>query len=184
MIPKISLDSRFDDSNKENKQTLTNNIIINNSASDSKKDVEVKYMQPDQAQYIPPPINLYNIPEVQVSGSELDGLIKENKHLKSELFAQQIIFEMIKTNPIYINKLILVDDIKLIQLIKIFTEAEDVTLDINEDISSCCGFNNTDYRYVNTIYIKKDGKIQNLKYTYPEVVKRITELGINLKIVF
>ena len=182
MIPKISLDNRFDDSNKENRQTLTNNIIINNG--NKEKETEVKYIQPDNTPiFIPPPNNLYDIPSVEVQGSELDNILKENKHLRSELYAQQIIFEMIKTNPIYINKLILVDDVKLVKLLEIFTDGE-VTLEINEDISSCCGFNNSDYRYVNTIWIKKDGKISNLKYSFPEVVKRITELGINLKVVF
>ena len=192
MIPKISLDNRFDDSNKENRQTLTNNIIINNGnglkSPEKEKEVEVKYIhQPSEVNgtiFIPPPNNLYDIPSVEVQGSELDNILKENKHLRSELYANQIIFEMIKTNPIYINKLILVDDEKLIKLIKIFTDAEEVTLDFNEDISSCCGFNNSDYRYVNTIYVKKDGKISNFKYSYPEVIKRINELGINLKVVF
>lgn len=180
MIPKISLDSRFDESNKINKQSqqMTNNIVINSNLPTTITS------QPEQPEnnvvYMPPPQNLYNIPEVQVVGSELDNILKENKQLRAESTAQQIIFEMIKTNPIYINKLILVDDEKLIKLLKLFTESDEVTLDINEDISSCCGFNNTDYRYVNTIYVKKNGKIENLKYSYPEVVKRITDLGINL----
>ena len=199
MIPKISLDSRFDESRKVNKQSqqMTNHIVINAnsppvlSRSAESSDVEVKYDQPKETYanvygYIPPPPDLEKFEAVEVQGEQLDRLLKENKAFKAENTALQIIQTMMKENPLYINKLILVDDEKLKRLLQLFTDADDIKIEIAEfDGTSCCSFSNSQtFRMVHAIYVIKDGLTKNLKYDYPEVTRRITELGINLKIVF
>lgn len=201
MIPKISLDSRIDESRKQLTQTqnVTNHIVIN-SPSDARaqpgvgpstpkeqSDEAVKY-SPETSPYafIQPPQDLFKYESVEVRGVELDKLIKENKEFKAENTALQIIQQMMKENPLYINKLILVDDEKLKLLIKLFTDAEDVKIEIAEfDGTSCCSFSDSQrFRFVHAIYVIKDGLTKNLKYDYPEVTRRISELGINLKVVF
>lgn len=202
MIPKISLDSRIDESRKSNSQTqsLTNNIIITpheggglrsiNSPverSESSEDaVREPKAYPNVYDFIQPPNDLHKYEAVEVRGTELDRLLRENKIFKAENTALQIIHVMMKENPLYINKLILVDDEKLKQLLKLFTEADDVKIEIAEfDGTSCCSFTDSQtFRFVHAIYIIKDGLTKNLKYDYPEVTRRITELGINLKVVF
>ena len=195
MIPKISLDSRFDESTKVNKQTqqMTNNIVINSpcnppvlSTTSERSIPEETIKYPDPYGFIQPPQDLNKYEAVEVKGDELDKLIRENKAFKAENTALQIIHVMMKENPLYINKLIIVDDEKLKLLLKLFTDADDVKIEIAEfDGTSCCSFTDTQrFQMVHAIYIIKDGLTKNLKYDFPDVTRRISELGINLKIVF
>ena len=95
--------------------------------------------------------------------------------------ALKIIIQMFKDNPIYVNSLIITDDVKLAQLVKLLTNADEVTIDA-EDIGRGCLLN--DYRKVNAIYVKTKSVIKNLKYDYPDVKKQLKELGINTKVVW
>jgi hypothetical protein len=104
----------------------------------------------------------------------INTLERVNKALK-------LIITMMKENPIYLNSLILVDDIKLAELCRLLTNADEVVLDA-DDLGSGC-FTRT-YRKVNAIYIIKNGNTKNMKYDYPEVVKTLKEVGINTKYVW
>lgn len=104
----------------------------------------------------------------------IDALERANEALK-------LIITMMKENPIYVNSLILVDDIKLAELCRLLTNADEVVLDA-DDLGSGC-FTRA-YRKVNAIYIIKNGNTKNMKYDYPEVVKTLKEVGINTKYVW
>ena len=103
--------------------------------------------------------------------------------MENKYEAFKIILEMYKNNPIYVNKLILVDDVQLAGLVKLLTTSEEVTIDC-EDIGEGCLCGANTYRKVNAIYVKKNGNTLNLKYDFPEVTKQLKELGINIKIVW
>ena len=90
--------------------------------------------------------------------------------------------KMIRDNPIFINKLVLVDDWVLMRFVDLLTDADDVQLDV-EDLGSGCITKNK-YRRVNAIYVIKNGETKNVKYDYPEVMKRLKEIGVNVKIVW
>ena len=178
MIPKISLESQITKSSTSN--CINNQITINASGPNTHDAV----MSRDIPQMAYPTINSYaDIPNtpVEVPGIEIQGLLKENIMLKCDNLAYQIVFSMMKENPLYINSLIIVDDVKLIALLKLMCEADEVTLDLDDNIG-CCTFEK--YRIVNSIYIKKDNKILNLKYDFPFVTKQLKEFGINTKFVF
>ena len=106
----------------------------------------------------------------------------EIKELQQTVEALKIIISMMKDNPIIVNKLILVDDAKLAQLVKLLTDADEVTIDA-EDLGSGCCTPHT-YRKVHAIYVIKDGNTKNLKYDFPSITKELKDLGINTKIVW
>ena len=106
--------------------------------------------------------------------SDLAQEINNNEALK-------IIIQMFKENPIYVNSLLITDDEKLAQLVKLLTNSDEVTIDA-EDIGCGCTLN--DYRKVNAIYVKIKNVMKNLKYDYPDVMKQLKELGINTKVVW
>ena len=106
--------------------------------------------------------------------SDLAQEINNNEALK-------IIIQMFKENPIYVNSLLITDDEKLAQLVKLLTNADEVTIDA-EDIGCGCTLN--DYRKVNAIYVKIKNVMKNLKYDFPDVMKQLKELGINTKVVW
>ena len=119
------------------------------------------------------------IPELMVKyPTETDLLITK---LESENAALKVIIEMLRSNPLMINHLILADDDKLALLVKLLTNAESVNVDA-EDLGSGCGTKT--YRKVNAIYVIKNGNTKNLKYDFPEITKALKDLGINTKFVW
>ena len=96
--------------------------------------------------------------------------------------ALKIIIDMMRSNPVLVNKLILADDTKLETLVQLLTDADEVHVDA-EDLGSGC-FTTNVYRKVNAIYVIKEGSTKNLKYDYPDVTKELKDLGINIKVVW
>ncbi len=122
-----------------------------------------------------------------------DTIESEKHKLENQNEALNIIIGIMQDNPTYVNKLILADDEKLCEMLRLLCDgAESVNIDADE-LSTC--FAKT-YRTVNAIYVNvyvydeetgiSDGttKTENLKYAFPDVCKYMKELGINLKVVW
>ena len=109
-------------------------------------------------------------------------LNKQIETLNQQIEALKIIIDMMKSNPIIINKLIVADDEKLSRLVLLLTNASEVIIDA-EDLGAGC-FTGHTYRKVNAIYVIKDSNTKNLKYDFPDVMKTLKDLGINTKIVW
>lgn len=109
-----------------------------------------------------------------VGETQIEKLQAENEVLK-------IIIDMLRHNPIMVNKLILVDDEKLGYLVKLLTNADNVVVD-SEDLG--CGCGTYQYRKVNAVYVIKGGNTKNLKYDYPEITKELKDVGICTKFVW
>ena len=171
-IPKISLKSTIEKNKTETQ--ITNNILINTENNKEKSVEEVvtaeyNNQNPNPYQYI-------------VETSELNELIKQNQELTAINKASEIIIMMMKENPIYISNLIITDDANLADLIKILTGADSVQIDSEILFSGCCSA--YEYKKVNAIYITKGSVVENLKYDYPQITKRLKDLGISNKFVF
>ncbi|KAI5497342.1 protein of unknown function, DUF4106 family [Trichomonas vaginalis G3] len=124
-------------------------------------------------------------PEAYITPTEdnIKYLTVRNEELVDRCKALGIIIDMFKHNPIYINSLLLVDDEKLSELIKLLTHADRVDIDAEELGEGClCGAQ--EYRKVNAIYVIKDDRTFNLKYDFPDVMKELKEIGINTKIIW
>ena len=142
-------------------------------------------------------VNPVNNINVKVLGTEMTTPYEEKRDLmveyptdekitisklQMENEALKIIIDMLRSNPILINKLILADDEKLAMLVKLFTNADEVHIDAEDLGEGCCSAKT--YRKVNAIYVIKDGNTKNLKYDYPDITKLLKDLGINTKLVW
>ena len=149
-----------------------NNISVSvRSPSQIQEDTTVQYPPQEESIYIQPTED--NIKKLT---NDLSQQMSNNEALK-------IIIQMFKDNPLFVNSLLLTDDVKLAQLIKLLTNADEVNIDC-DDLGSGCACGPQTFRKVNAIYVIKDGSTKNLKYDYPDIMKELKELGINVKLVW
>ena len=161
------------------KQVVTVNPVNNiNVSVRSPSDIQnaTTSTQETQAVY-PDDTGIY----VQATQENVNKLTADLAQEINNNEALKIIIQMFKENPIYVNSLLITDDEKLAQLVKLLTNADEVTIDA-EDIGCGCTLN--DYRKVNAIYVKTKSEMKNLKYDFPDVMKQLKELGINTKVVW
>ena len=118
---------------------------------------------------------IYPDPEASVKYTEYRRLKSENEVLK-------IIIDMLRNNPLMYNGYVIADDEKLMKLIQLLTNADDVQIEA-DDIGEGC-FTTRTYRKIHTIYIITNGTTQNLKYNFPGIMKELTDLGISVKYVW
>ena len=118
---------------------------------------------------------IYPDPEATVKYTEYRKLKSENEVLK-------IIIDMLRNNPLMYNGYVIADDEKLMKLIQLLTNADDVQIEA-DDIGEGC-FTTRTYRKIHTIYIITNGTTQNLKYNFPGIMKELTDLGISVKYVW
>ena len=120
---------------------------------------------------------------VQATQENINKLTTDLAQQISNNEALKIIIQMFKENPVFINSLLLTDDEKLAKLVKLLTNADEVTIDAeNLGEVGCC--TPRMYRKVNAIYVITNGNTKNLKYDYPDIMKELKDLGINTKIVW
>ena len=131
---------------------------------------ETQVVYPDSGIYVQP---------TQENIDKLTADLAEQINLNEAL---KIIIGMYQDNPIFVNKLVLTDDVKLEELVKLMTNADQVSVDAEDLGSGCCTGNK--YRKVNAIYVKHKDTTETLKYDYPKIMQMLKELGINTKIVW
>ena len=160
--------------------TTTNNHISNNviikTKDDIGKDLEVSY----------PPQNEQN-PYSDVVDRDIESA-KETLRAFNALGindssyaeALTLIIDIIQSNPLIQNKYIISHVDELTKLITLLTEADDVKIEINEDVG-CCGIKSI--AEIETIHIKKGDDICEFKYSYPLVKSLFIRLHISTKYV-
>ena len=102
-------------------------------------------------------------------------LLRENAVLK-------LIIDIQHSNPMIVNKYIIADDEKLIQMIALLCNASEVHIDA-DDVGRGCISKNT-YRKVHSIYVVVNGETKNLKYDFSDVMYTLKELHISTKYVW
>ena len=127
---------------------------------------------------------IYPNPESSVIYPDPEASVKytEYRKLKSENEVLKIIIDMLRNNPLMYNGYVIADDEKLMKLIQLLTNADDVQIEA-DDIGEGC-FTTRTYRKIHTIYIITNGTTQNLKYNFPGIMKELTDLGISVKYVW
>ena len=162
------------------KQVVNVNPVNNiNVSVRSPSDIQQETMKVEEKVVYPDDTGIY----VQATQENINKLTSDLAQQISNNEALKIIIQMFKENPMYVNSLLLTDDEKLAQLVKLLTAADEVVIDC-EDIGASCTCGPKIYRKVNAIYVIKNGSTKNLKYDYPDIMKQLKELGINTKIVW
>jgi hypothetical protein len=92
-----------------------------------------------------------------------------------------LIIDLIQSNPLMINKLIVPTEDSFRELLMVLTGAEDVDFKYLDDVG--CTLSSKKYRLVEEIFIKKDTEPKSLKYAYPEVARLFDRFKISTKMV-
>ena len=108
---------------------------------------------------------------------ELKNIINNNETAVKALI---MIIDIMQSNPLIVNKLIVAYAQPFKDLVKVLTSAEDVDIQYVEDVGC---FASSKYKVVDDIYVIKDGDTQSLKYGYPDVLRLFDRFKISVKMI-
>jgi hypothetical protein len=106
-------------------------------------------------------------------------MILEQKDKQME--ALGLIIEIIKSNPLIVNKYIIAKHQYLNELIRLLTNSTSVEF-IEKDIDPGCLCDCSNLLYIDKIFVRKNNEIYNLKYHFDYVIKILEEHRISYKI--
>ena len=108
---------------------------------------------------------------------ELHRLLNNSENVAKALM---LIIDLMMSNPLMINKLIVPTYESFRELICTLTCSDDVDIQYNEDVSCTAS---KKYHLIEDIYVVKAGETQSLKYTYPEVLRLFDRFKISSKMI-
>ena len=176
-MSRLGLTAKLDNQKQVVTVNPVNNINVSVRSPAEIQNGSTSSQESDKSVIYPDDTGIY----VQATQENVNKLTADLAQEINNNEALKIIIQMFKENPIYVNSLLITDDEKLAQLVKLLTNADEVSIDA-EDIGCGCTLN--DYRKVNAIYVKTKTEMKNLKYDFPDVMKQLKELGINTKVVW
>jgi hypothetical protein len=104
-------------------------------------------------------------------------------HKDQELKALNLIIEIIKSNPLIINKFIISHYESLLELIKLLTHADDVEFTERDiDVGCICSCDDKLFN-IEKVFVRKNNNVYNLKYSFPNVIQLLETHRISIKIV-
>ena len=113
----------------------------------------------------------------QTTIDELKSIINNNETAVKALI---MIIDIMQSNPLIVNKLIVAYAQPFKDLVKLLTCADDVDIQYVEDVGC---FASNKYKVVDDIYIIKDNDVQSLKYGYPDVLRLFDRFKISVKMI-
>jgi hypothetical protein len=162
-------------SSPKQSQSVTVNITPNGNA-------EIKNENDIQE----PPLVKYGDNANPYSNLELPGSVEEYKQIleykDKQMQALNLIIEIIKSNPLIMNKFIIADHNSLLELIRLLTNSDDVEFTEKDIDIGCCSVNNRLF-YVDNVFVRKGGEVYNLKYSFTDVIRILEHHNISIKIV-
>jgi hypothetical protein len=106
-------------------------------------------------------------------------MILEQKDKQME--ALSLIIEIIRSNPLIVNKYIIAKHQYLNELIRLLTNSTEVEF-IEKDIDPGCLCDCSKLLYIDKIFVRKNNEIYNLKYHFDGVLKILEDNKISYKI--
>ena len=126
-------------------------------------------LEPDEQE---PPNNFYE---------EVEALHAMVNNYETVAKALILIIELLQSNPLKLNKIIVPTEPAFKELIAVLTAAEDVEIRYSEDIS--CGISSKKYRVIEDIIVVKNQEPKSLKYSYPDVIRLFDKFDISIKMI-
>ncbi len=108
---------------------------------------------------------------------ELQAMLNNSENVAKALI---MIIDIMQSNPLIINKLIVPFKQPFIELVQTLTGADDVDIQFVEDVGC---FASTKYKVVDDVYVIKNGDTQSLKYGFPEVLRLFDRFNISTKMI-
>ena len=108
---------------------------------------------------------------------ELEALLNNSENVARALI---MIIDIMQSNPLIINKLIVSYEQPFRNLVQTLTNADDVDVQFVEDVGC---FASKKYKIIDDVYVIKAGETQSLKYGYPEVIRLFDRFNISTKMI-
>ena len=108
---------------------------------------------------------------------ELEALLNNSESVAKALI---MIIDIMKSNPLIINKLIVSYEQPFKNLVQTLTSADDIDIQFVEDVGC---FASKKYKIIDDVYVIKAGETQSLKYGYPEVIRLFDRFNISTKMI-
>ena len=109
--------------------------------------------------------------------NELQNIASNNEVAVKALI---MIIDILQSNPLIINKLVVAFEDSLKELIKTLTSADDVDIQLVDDIGC---FASSKYHLIEDIYVVIDNESISLKYGYPDVMRLFDRFKISTKMI-
>lgn len=106
-----------------------------------------------------------------------DELLKNNEIAVKALI---MIIDILQSNPLIINKLVVAYVEPLKELIKTLTSADDVDIQLVDEVGC---FTSSKYHLIEDIYVIIDNESISLKYGYPDVMRLFDRFKISTKMI-
>ena len=108
---------------------------------------------------------------------ELEALLNNSESVAKALI---MIIDIMQSNPLIINKLIVSYEQPFKNLVQTLTSADDIDIQFVEDVGC---FASKKYKIIDDVYVIKAGETQSLKYGYPEVIRLFDRFNISTKMI-
>ena len=153
------------------------------------RDIKID-LEPEEPVVAPTPITNPSTvpsatPSATQSGDELNYLEElESLHAMVHNYetvakALILIIELIQSNPLIINKIIIPTESAFRELILVLTGADECEIRYSEDVS--CGISSKKYRPVEDIIVIKNTEPKSLKYSHPDIIRLFDRFNISVK---
>ena len=164
------------DSQKQNQKQVVNVNVNPPPQPQPTPQVNVVYPKPyevDEGITVVPATETRDIKQIE----ELEALLNNSESVAKALI---MIIDIMQSNPLIINKLIVSYEQPFKNLVKTLTNADDVDLQFVEDVGC---FASKKYKIIDDVYVIKAGETQSLKYGYPEVIRLFDRFNISTKMI-
>ncbi len=108
---------------------------------------------------------------------ELQEMLNNSENVAKALI---MIIDIMQSNPLIINKLIVPYKQPFVDLVQTLTGADDVDIQFCDDVGC---FASNKYKLVDDVYVIKNGDTQSLKYGFPEVLRLFDRFNISTKMI-
>lgn len=112
---------------------------------------------------------------------ELDNLHTIVNNYETVAKALILIIELLQSNPLKLNKIIIPTEPAFKELIMVLTGADDVEIRYSEDIA--CGISSKKYRVIEDIIVVHKQEPKSLKYSHPDIIRLFDRFNISIRMI-
>jgi hypothetical protein len=112
---------------------------------------------------------------------ELDNLHTIVNNYETAAKALILIIELLQSNPLKLNKIIVPTEPAFKELIMVLTGADDVEIRYSEDIA--CGITSRKYKVIEDIIVVHKQEPKSLKYSHPDIIRLFDRFNISIRMI-
>lgn len=112
---------------------------------------------------------------------ELDNLHTIVNNYETVAKALILIIELLQSNPLKLNKIIVPTEPAFKELIMVLTGADDVEIRYSEDIA--CGITSRKYKVIEDIIVVHKQEPKSLKYSHPDIIRLFDRFNISIRMI-